>query len=94
MATRQPDRRLSEIAAKPTFRTIDGVSIRFVESDWRDADALLLSPWPESLVNAWWADGFKTSMKTSTAIAASSRARLCAIDRYEDVTPNLIQEVL
>ena len=44
MATSQPDRRLSEIAAKPTFRTIDGVSIRFVESDRRDADALLLSP--------------------------------------------------
>jgi pimeloyl-ACP methyl ester carboxylesterase len=40
---------LSEIAAKPTFRTIDGVSIRFVESDSRDADALLLSPWPESV---------------------------------------------
>jgi pimeloyl-ACP methyl ester carboxylesterase len=40
---------LSEIAAKPTFRTIDGVSIRFVESDRRDADALLLSPWPESV---------------------------------------------
>jgi pimeloyl-ACP methyl ester carboxylesterase len=41
---------LSEIAAKPTFRTIDGVSIRFVESDRRDADALLLSPWPESVL--------------------------------------------
>src|SRR5262245_22945286 len=42
-------RRLSEIAAEPTFRSIDGVSIRFVESDRRDADALLLSPWPESV---------------------------------------------
>jgi pimeloyl-ACP methyl ester carboxylesterase len=41
---------LSEIAALPTFRTIDGVSIRFVESDRRDADALLLSPWPESIL--------------------------------------------
>jgi pimeloyl-ACP methyl ester carboxylesterase len=40
---------LSEIAAKPTFRTIGGVSVRFVESDRRDADALLLSPWPESV---------------------------------------------
>ena len=49
MATSQPDRRLSEIAATPTFRTIDGVSMRFVESDRRDADALLLSPWPESV---------------------------------------------
>ena len=40
---------LSEIAAKPTFRSIDGVSIRFVESDQRNAHALLLSPWPESV---------------------------------------------
>jgi hypothetical protein len=40
---------LSEIAANLTFRPIDGVSVRFVESDQRDADALLLSPWPESV---------------------------------------------
>jgi pimeloyl-ACP methyl ester carboxylesterase len=30
-------------------RTIDGLSIRFAESEPRDAHALLLSPWPESL---------------------------------------------
>ena len=41
-------RPLSEITAKPTFRSVDGVSIRFVESDTREADALLLSPWPET----------------------------------------------
>ena len=49
---------LREIAATPTFRTVDGVSIRFVESDRRDADALLLSPWPESVFAyepAWYA---------------------------------------
>ena len=40
---------LIALAAEPTFRTIDGVSIRFVESDRRDADALLFSPWPESV---------------------------------------------
>jgi pimeloyl-ACP methyl ester carboxylesterase len=40
---------LADLAAKPTFRTIDGLSIRFVESEPRDADALLLSPWPESV---------------------------------------------
>lgn len=39
----------SEIATKPAFRSIDGVSVRFVESDRRGADALLLSPWPESV---------------------------------------------
>src|SRR5712672_908566 len=32
------------------FRTIDGLSIRFAESDERDEHALLLSPWPESLL--------------------------------------------
>jgi pimeloyl-ACP methyl ester carboxylesterase len=32
------------------FRTIDGLSIRFAESDERDDHALLLSPWPESLL--------------------------------------------
>jgi pimeloyl-ACP methyl ester carboxylesterase len=32
------------------FRTIDGLSIRFAESEDREDDALLLSPWPESLL--------------------------------------------
>jgi len=31
------------------FRTIDGLSVRFAESEPRDDHALLLSPWPESL---------------------------------------------
>ena len=30
-------------------RTIDGLSIRYAESDLRDTHALLLSPWPESV---------------------------------------------
>ena len=40
---------MSKHAIHPQFRTIDGVSIRFAESDLRDDHALLLSPWPESL---------------------------------------------
>jgi pimeloyl-ACP methyl ester carboxylesterase len=41
---------LNQIASEPTYRTVDGVSIRFVESDRpRSAAALLLSPWPESI---------------------------------------------
>jgi pimeloyl-ACP methyl ester carboxylesterase len=32
------------------FRTIDGLTIRFTESEMRDDHALLLSPWPESLL--------------------------------------------
>jgi pimeloyl-ACP methyl ester carboxylesterase len=48
MSHQQP-RSFSEIAAKPTIRVIDGLSIRFVESDRRSVDALLLSPWPESV---------------------------------------------
>lgn len=32
------------------FRTIDGLSVRFAESERREVDALLLSPWPESLL--------------------------------------------
>ncbi|HEV2371214.1 MAG TPA: alpha/beta hydrolase [Streptosporangiaceae bacterium] len=35
---------------QPQFRVIDGLSIRFAESDDRDDHALLLSPWPESLL--------------------------------------------
>ena len=31
------------------FRTIDGLSIRYAESEDRDIHALLLSPWPESV---------------------------------------------
>jgi pimeloyl-ACP methyl ester carboxylesterase len=34
---------------RPRVRTIDGLSIRFAESEERDDHALLLSPWPESL---------------------------------------------
>jgi pimeloyl-ACP methyl ester carboxylesterase len=36
--------------AQMNFRTIDGLSIRFAESEDRDDHALLLSPWPESLL--------------------------------------------
>jgi pimeloyl-ACP methyl ester carboxylesterase len=34
---------------QPQLRTIDGLSIRYAESEPRDIDALLLCPWPESL---------------------------------------------
>jgi pimeloyl-ACP methyl ester carboxylesterase len=34
---------------EPEFRTIDGLAIRFAESENRHDHALLLSPWPESL---------------------------------------------
>jgi pimeloyl-ACP methyl ester carboxylesterase len=34
---------------QPQFRTIDGLSIRFAQSEQCDDHALLLSPWPESL---------------------------------------------
>jgi pimeloyl-ACP methyl ester carboxylesterase len=37
-------------AIQMRFRTIDGLSIRFAESEDRDDHALLLSPWPESLL--------------------------------------------
>jgi hypothetical protein len=41
------------------FRTIDGLSIRFAESEERDDDALLLGPWPERLLvfEPTWEDG-------------------------------------
>jgi pimeloyl-ACP methyl ester carboxylesterase len=34
---------------EPQFQTIDGLKIRFAESEQRDDHALLLSPWPESV---------------------------------------------
>lgn len=40
----------SNTLIEPQFRTIDGLSIRFAESEDRDDHALLLSPWPESLL--------------------------------------------
>jgi pimeloyl-ACP methyl ester carboxylesterase len=36
--------------AEMQFRTIDGLSIRYSESEKRDDHAILLSPWPESLL--------------------------------------------
>jgi pimeloyl-ACP methyl ester carboxylesterase len=41
---------LSQLAVELTYRSIEGVSIRFVESDPRPSAALLLSPWPESVL--------------------------------------------
>ena len=34
---------------QPRVRTIDGLTIRYAESEPRDTHALLLSPWPESI---------------------------------------------
>jgi pimeloyl-ACP methyl ester carboxylesterase len=34
---------------EPQFRTVDGLKIRFAESEQRDDHALLLCPWPESI---------------------------------------------
>jgi pimeloyl-ACP methyl ester carboxylesterase len=34
---------------RPQFRTIDGLKIRYAESEAHDEHALLLSPWPESV---------------------------------------------
>jgi pimeloyl-ACP methyl ester carboxylesterase len=39
----------SDTPIETRFRTIDGLSIRFAESEDRGDHALLLSPWPESL---------------------------------------------
>jgi pimeloyl-ACP methyl ester carboxylesterase len=42
--------RWSSTPIETKFRTIDGLTIRFAESEERDDHALLLSPWPESLL--------------------------------------------
>jgi pimeloyl-ACP methyl ester carboxylesterase len=34
---------------KTKTRKIDGLSVRYAESEHRDVSAILLSPWPESL---------------------------------------------
>jgi pimeloyl-ACP methyl ester carboxylesterase len=39
----------TESPIKTQVRTIDGLSIRYAESEPRDVSAVLLSPWPESL---------------------------------------------
>jgi hypothetical protein len=48
---------------KVRFRVIDGLTVRFAQSEDRENHALLLSPWPESplafepvwtLVASWW----------------------------------------
>ena len=36
-------------AIEPRVRTVDGVDVRYAESEPRDTDALLFAPWPESL---------------------------------------------
>jgi pimeloyl-ACP methyl ester carboxylesterase len=40
----------SDTPIQMQFRTIDGLSIRFAQSEDREDHALLLSPWPESLL--------------------------------------------
>jgi hypothetical protein len=59
----------SSQAIQPRFRTIDGLSIRYAESEDRADHALLLGPWPESLY---------CYAQTWPRLAA--RARLVAID--------------
>ena len=39
----------SSQSIRPQLRTIDGLAIRYAESEPRPDDALLLNPWPESL---------------------------------------------
>src|SRR5258708_16346883 len=39
----------SNPAIETKFRTIDGLTIRYAESETRGVPALLLNPWPESL---------------------------------------------
>jgi hypothetical protein len=34
---------------QPKVRTIDGLSVRYAESEQRDDHAILISPWPESV---------------------------------------------
>jgi pimeloyl-ACP methyl ester carboxylesterase len=51
------------------FRTIEGLAIRFAESEDRDDHALLLSPWPESLL------AFEP-----TWLRLAQRAHLVAVD--------------
>ena len=46
----EPNQTLKGITDTLTFRTIDGLSIRFVKSEARSVSALLLSPWPESVL--------------------------------------------
>ena len=38
-----------DTSIEPQYRTIDGLRIRYAETHRGDAEALLLSPWPESL---------------------------------------------
>ncbi|ORV50170.1 hypothetical protein AWC05_28835 [Mycobacterium florentinum] len=37
------------VSIRPQFTTIDGLSVRFAEGGHGDRDAILLSPWPESV---------------------------------------------
>ena len=59
----------SSTLIEPRFRTIEGLSIRFAESEDRDDHALLLSPWPESLLafEATWAQLSSTHEHTQSA---------------------------
>ncbi|WP_327596496.1 alpha/beta hydrolase [Streptomyces chartreusis] len=56
--------------SSPRFRTIDGLSVRYAESsESREHDALLLSPWPESLYSY-----------DATWCRLAGEARLVAVD--------------
>ena len=57
------------------FRTIDGLSIRYAESDPRDDHALLMSPWPESLL-AFADAGVGIAVLPSDAVWQSSKRHI------------------
>ncbi len=48
------------------FRVLDGLTVRFAQSEDRDDRALLLSPWPDqyaALVTTWWTGGYRAASK-------------------------------
>ena len=80
------------MSLKPQLRTIDGLSIRYAESEPRNTDALLLSPWPESIYSY-----------ESTWTRLAEHAHLVAIDlpgfghserRNELMTPSAMGEFI
>lgn len=68
-------------AIKPRFRTVDGLSIRYAQSDApRPVEALLLSPWPESLFayDATWAELSRHAHLTAVDLPGFGQSELRA----------------
>ena len=61
------------------FKTIDGLSIRFAESEGGGDHALLLSPWPQSLLAFAGSDALSLTARPQCDLAGLTKTKVATV---------------